>query len=231
MRRRSVNLAVAGMLAIAGAGLAQSASALPIDHEGWRLLGVPGVKESSIRWTDDETLEVTSDNSVAFFYREVMPQAQRLEWRWRVTHPGSRTDLRTPGQDDRPVALHLWFPKQDGSSPLFGWAASLLGYPPVGHAITYVWGGSEPRGTAFANPHMDESQGMIVILRSMPAATDAADGWMAESVDFAADYERYFGMPSPQPSHIAVSGDSDDLGGLRSALITGLRFVGPVQER
>ena len=218
MRRALPGLTILAAFAAAGV----STTAFAIERDGWRLLGVPGVKESDIGWQDDDTMEVVSDNSVAFYYREVMPETRTLSWRWQVMDAGIQTDLRTPGEDDRPVALHLWFPKDEESGSLFGWAASLLGYPPVGRAITYVWGGEEPRGTAFVNPHLADSQGMIVVLRTTAAA---ADGWAEETVDFAADYERYFGHPSPKPSHIAISGDSDDLGGVRSARIADLRFT------
>ena len=218
MRRALPGLTILAAFAAAGV----STTAFAIERDGWRLLGVPGVKESDIGWQDDDTMEVVSDNSVAFYYREVMPETRTLSWRWQVMDAGIQTDLRTPGEDDRPVALHLWFPKDEESGSLFGWAASLLGYPPVGRAITYVWGGEEPRGTAFVNPHLADSQGMIVVLRTAAAA---ADGWAEETVDFAADYERYFGHPSPKPSHIAISGDSDDLGGVRSARIADLRFT------
>lgn len=224
MQRAFHSLTVLAAFAVAGV----SAPAFAIESDGWRLLGVPGVKESDIRWQDDDTMEVISDDSVAFYYREVMPEAQTLSWRWQVMDAGVQTDLRTPGEDDRPVALHLWFPKDEESGSLFGWAVSLLGYPPVGRAITYVWGGAEPRGTAFVNPHLADSQGMIVVLRTTAASQD---GWAEESVDFVADYERYFGGPSPKPSHIAISGDSDDLGGLRSARISNLRFVEAEPER
>ncbi|MGD1934673.1 MAG: DUF3047 domain-containing protein [Candidatus Phaeomarinobacter sp.] len=224
MRRVFPSLSILAALAMAGV----STTAFAIERDGWRLLGVPGVKESAIGWQDDDTMEVISDSSVAFYYREVMPETQTLSWRWRVMDAGVQTDLRTPGEDDRPVALHLWFPKDDESGSLFGWAASLLGYPPVGRAITYVWGGTEPRGTAFINPHLADSQGMIIVLRTTAASED---GWAEETVDFAADYERYFGGPSPKPSHIAISGDSDDLGGLRSARISDLRFGDPDQEQ
>ncbi|MEP0068643.1 DUF3047 domain-containing protein [Pyruvatibacter sp.] len=205
-----------------------SPDGLAIERDGWRLLGVPGVKESSIRWRDDDTMDVISDGSVGFYYREVMPDAQSLTWRWRVIDAGVQTDLRTPGKDDRPVALHLWFPKDEESDSLFGWTASLFGYPRVGRAITYVWGGAEPRGTAFVNPHLSDSQGVIVVLRTTAASND---GWVEETVNFGADYERYFGSPSPKPSHIAISGDSDDLGGLRSARISNLRFIETALEK
>lgn len=214
------------LAAFAVAGVSTTASA--IERDGWRLLGVPGVKESDIRWQDDDTMQVISDSSVAFYYREVMPESRTLSWRWQVMDAGVQTDLRTPGEDDRPVALHLWFPKDDDSGSLFGWAASLLGYPPVGRAITYVWGGEEPRGTAFVNPHLADSQGMIVVLQTTAASES---GWAEETVDFAADYERYFGHPSPKPTHIAISGDSDDLGGRRSARIADLRFGEPGLEQ
>ncbi|MEO0961720.1 MAG: DUF3047 domain-containing protein [Pseudomonadota bacterium] len=224
MRWAFSGLTLFAALAVAGV----STSAHAIEQDGWRLLGVPGVPESDIRWQDDDTMQVISNNSVAFYYREVMPEGQTLSWRWQVMEAGVHTDLRTPGEDDRPVALHLWFPKDDQSGSLFGWAASLLGYPPVGRAITYVWGGAEPRGTAFINPHLANSQGMIVVLRTGEASED---GWAEETVDFAADYERYFGHQSPKPSHIAISGDSDDLGGLRSARISDLRFTETAVEQ
>lgn len=194
------------------------------EREAWRLVGVPGKSESQFQWLDNGTLAIHSDDAVGFFYHEVMPSTTGLMWRWRVMEAGANSDLRIPGADDRPVAIHLWFPNEEESGSLFGWAASLVGYPSVGRAITYVWGGNEPRGTAFINPHLEDDRGVIVVLQT--AATSQTD-WVEEQIDFAADYQRHFGSAAPQPTYIAISGDSDDLGGTRAARIDGLRFFDP----
>lgn len=228
MRRSLFNVCIAVLCALVMSGVGAHAVATGLDREKWRLLGVPGEAESRFRWLESGALEVVSDGSVGFFYREVMPNAGGLAWRWRVDRAGADSDLRAPGADDRPVAVHLWFPQDGDAGSLFGWAASLFGYPPVGRALTYVWGGTEPRGTAFANPHLEEGRGVIVILRE---AASAHGNWMEEQIDYAADFERHFGRPAPPPSHIAISGDSDDLGGMRAARIDRLRFVETAPEK
>lgn len=89
--------------------------------------------------------------------------------------------------------------------------AGLFGVPVSGKAITYVWGGQQPRGTMMPNPFMKEGEGVLVIRQSSTVSSD--DSWTYETVDLAADYQAAFGEVLAPVSVIGVSADTDDTGG------------------
>jgi len=193
--------------------------------QGWQVLGVPGKPETSFHMiggqADERVLQIEAQDAVGFLYRQIDEAGAYLRWRWQVVNMGRPSDLTEVGRDDRPMAVHLWFPKESETSSIFGGVAELFGYPRVGRALTYVWGGAADMPRLTGNPYMEEGQGAIVALRR---ATDQPEGWFEEVVDYRADYEAAFGMSPTRPTHIAISGDSDDLGGFRSGRIADLRF-------
>ncbi len=205
-------------------GLVSPVTAFEGDLEGagWEVIGVPGKAETTFQVKADGVLEVTSDHSVAFLTRPVEGPAARLQWRWRVDEMGLPSDLMQKGRDDRPIAVHLWFPRQEGQGSLFGGLAQLMGFPRVGNAITYVWGGSEQTPRISPNQYLPEGQGVVIVLRNQ---AEQGGEWMQEIVDYRADFLAAFGKPAPFPAHIAISGDSDDLGGMRRARIVDLGFI------
>ncbi len=214
-------LVVAGCLTIA---LATSAGAedLNFADRTWEIIGVPGEAKTQFEVRSDGSLRVVSDNSVAFKYRELENAGQALTWRWRVDAMGPNSDPMKVGADDRPIAVHLWFPEQDDQTSLFGGLAELFGYPQVGNALTYTWGGGSASSRVMPNPYLAEGQGALIILQTEMSATKQ---WLEENIDFREDFQLAFGKEAPQPSHIAISGDSDDLGGYREAQIADLRFI------
>ena len=214
-------LTLAGCLSLLLAGPALAGS-LNFADSGWKTIGVPGEDETQFEIKPDGALRVISDASVAFRYKEIESAGETLTWRWRVDAMGPPSDPMQVGADDRPIAVHLWFPEQDDQSSLFGGLAELFGYPEVGNALTYTWGGSAKQPRTMPNPHLTEGQGALIVLQTEASATKQ---WTQETIDFREDFRDAFGKEAPQPSHIAISGDSDDLGGYREGRIADLRFA------
>jgi len=174
----------------------------------WKQINVGQKPSTNFRFSRD-MLEISADKSVAFFYREIKPVTSsrpQVKWQWRIMKNIPATDQTAPGKDDRPLAIHLWF--DDGKSSVFGSLGGLLGYPRVGHLITYVWGGKRPAGTIMPNPHFPKT-GVIIILRN--GNTETGD-WRGETRDIVADFKQSFGVAPKLSSlrYIAVSGDTDD---------------------
>ena len=199
---------------LAAVGMAFSGASRAGDQEllagaqFWKRIDIRNKKPTVFR-ISNETVEVDANASVAFLYREIQPFATpnpRLEWQWRVDQNIPATDQSMPKQDDRPVAVHLWF--EEASTSLLGSVSSLLGRPKVGHLITYVWGGKRDPGTILPNPYYPK-KGAIIILRNDP---DGSTGWQSESRDIVADFRHSFGIEPDLSTlrHVAVSGDTDD---------------------
>ena len=199
-----------------------------LEQDGWKVFGFPGKAETQFVGRADGVIEVKSRSSVALLYRSVPPapgQARYLSWRWRVDRSMPPTDLALKGSDDRPIALHLWFPRDPEHTSwwrtLYGRAvSSVIGVPLPGRVLTYVWGGTGRRGDRFVNPHVGPEE-MIYILCPGDAPTGR---WFDERVDFAADFEMAFGFAAPAPSNIAISGDADDTESSSAASIAGITF-------
>ena len=198
---------------------------LDLGEAGWKVLTLPGKAATRFTGRSDGAIEVTAADSVAFLYRPVSDRDRKkrqLSWRWRVERTMPATDLSRIGQDDRPLALHVWFPdEQAGIMGRLGAAfAGIFDVPLPGKVLTYVWGGTGRRGDRLANPHMP-GDGTMIILRSGDSPTGR---WFTEQIDFAADFERAFNYKSPAPSYIAVSGDADDTRAQCVALIAEIAF-------
>ena len=183
-----------------------------LDESGWQIIEVPDQSPNDMQVTEQGTLQVSSNGTVSFLVREVEAGASAtLSWEWRVEQGFVARNLDTPGQDDRPAAVHVWFP--DRSRDLFSWLGGglkdLLGYPVFGKAITYVWGAEQPAGTLMSNPFMEDGAGVMILLRpdSSPQAS-----WFAERRNLAEDYQRAFGAEVQAPAYVAISADTDDTG-------------------
>jgi len=211
--RKPVNYIETPFLAIIACALMTGSSfageqRLLTQKSSWKQINVGQKPPTKFRIVHN-VMEISADKSVAFFYREIQPVMSakpRIKWQWRIDRNIPATDQTVVDKDDRPIAVHLWF--DDGAGSLFGSAATLFGYPRVGHLITYVWGGKRPSGTILRNPHYPKA-GAIIILRNGQTRTN---GWRSESRDIAADFKASFGV-DPKLStlrYIAVSGDTDD---------------------
>ena len=188
---------------------------------GWRLLVLPEDEPADFALKADGSIEVASNASAAFLYREVEGAGDILTWSWRIDHPGPVADPTARGADDRPLAVHLWFPEEEDSRSLQKAFAGLFGYPVFGRIVTYIWATDESQGKRFENPYLDD-EGLVIVLRDR---RDPIGLWVEERIDFAADFERHFGQAAPEPRYIAISGDSDDLGGMTLGRIHGLSLA------
>lgn len=215
-------LVLVGLAASPGA----SAASAP---DGWTTLTLPGKAATRFIQADDGSIAIEAENSAAFLFRTIPEDdAMRryLTWRWRVDDAMAPTDLALKGADDRPLALHVFFPADPDRQSLWdsfaqGLRAKVAGAPFSGKVLTYVWGGIQPDGAMLANPYL-KSDGMVVVLRSGRTAQGA---WLAEKIDFAADFETAFGYRPPKPAYIALSADADDTASRSIGAFADIRFT------
>jgi len=197
------------------------------DDTSWQNITIPGVMPTEFQYSADGTLTANSMGAFGMLVRELkdVKNYPVLHWRWRVEKTPPATDASKKGGDDRPIAVHVWFPmaeKERGIWTSIGdTLSSFIGLPPSGRVITYMWGGKRAAGTSFINPHLPK-RGMIVIKRS---TNPRLSQWMTETVDIASDYRKLFGIDAPAPSFIAISADTDDTGAKSRAAIADIRFT------
>lgn len=179
-----------------------------LETAGWRTTTMPTRAAAKFAVDSDGSLQIVADAAVGWLWRPVAASdahSTRAQWAWRVEEGVGPTDLTRRGSDDRPVAVYFVFgePKDAGSDP-----ATLLRAGPT-RALVYVFGGSHPRGTVLASPHMG-SRGRFLMLQP-------ADGprrqWLEERVDLVADFRRAFAGHPPALIAVVISSDSDDTRG------------------
>ncbi|WP_431302410.1 DUF3047 domain-containing protein [Sediminicoccus sp. BL-A-41-H5] len=195
------------------APLAARAEALDprLAEAGWRLQGVRGRAVAQFAWDEAGFVRITARDSVGFLLRPFPGPAERLGWRWRVDSAAPPSDAALRGADDRSAAVHVLFAAE---GPLSFMRRSLTPEGMAGRGLTYCWGGGAP-GRRLPNPYAPRD-GAVIILRGTeaPLAT-----WLEEVVDVAADYRLAFGEAAPAVTHLALSADTDDRGGLAVARI------------
>ena len=190
-----------------------------IDEGAWKLIRLRGKEVTQFEVGKNRELKVEAKGAVGFYYTKLADIADdkvTLQWRWRVDRQIPPTDQARKGGDDRAIAVHLWF-DDDESGSLFGKLGGLLGYPRVGHLMTYVWGGVRDANTVMANPYYDK--GAIIIVRNGKAR--GKGDWQLERRDVVADYARAFGR-TPDLSklrYLAISADTDDTGTVSRARV------------
>lgn len=195
--------------------------------DGWKLLAVAAREQAEFVPHGQNGIGLSADNAVGFLYQPVandMGAKRTLSWRWRVDEAVVPTDLSRIGTDDRSLAVHLVFPRDTETLPLWErieHAVTRLVAPPLaGRVLTYVWGGIHEPGATLANPHLD-GQGTLIVLRR---GTEKTGQWFMENIDFVADFRRAFGYSPPPPMYLAISSDSDDTAGRSRGLIADLVF-------
>lgn len=205
-------------LAFAAPGVARAQALDPrLAEAGWRLQPVRGRAVAQFTLDEAGFVRITAQDSVGFLLRPFPGPPGRLAWRWRLDSAAPPSDAAARGADDRSAALHVLF----AASGVF--AFMRRGLTPdgmAGRGLTYSWGGGA-RGRRLPNPYAPRD-GAIIILRGAeaPLAT-----WLEEVVDVAADYEAAFGEAAPAVTHLALSADTDDRGGLAVARIAPPRWL------
>lgn len=228
--RQALALAVAGLLASAGAGAQELPVGTDLEALGWWEYTYEDLPANRFIGHDDGRLEVVSENSISALVWPLRGDPARtacLAWRWRVDQAGPPTDLRRRGTDDRALALYVGFPYNPAKASFWealvrGFVELVAGTDAPGRVISYSWGGLGTRGQVQASPYLGTAGG-IVLLR--PGIGQPRGVWLDETVDLAADYRRIFDDPPDAPSQVAVLSDSDNAGGRVHAFIRDIRFV------
>ena len=97
-----------------------------------------------------------------------------LSWKWKVTQLPPDGDFRRSSTDDQAAQVLVAFADR--------------------HVLTYIWDSNAPKGTLQNASAIPLVHIYAVVAES---GTAAANRWVAESHDVAADYERAFGKPAP----------------------------------
>jgi len=205
-RRAALALPVAG----ARPALAQALDPR-LTEAGWRLQAVRGRAVAHFELDQAGIITVMARDAVGFLLRPFPGPATRLAWRWRVDAAAAPSDAAERGADDRSAAIHVLFASTGGGI----FSAMRRGLTPEGMAgrgLTYCWGGGAA-GRRLPNPYAPRD-GAVIILRGPEAPLGT---WLEEVVDVAADYRAAFGEAPPAVTHLALSADTDDRGGLAVA--------------
>jgi len=213
-----------------GPGLAPyDEPAATLARDGWRQLRVKERAVAEFQASDDGALTVNTNNSAGFLYRpltDAEASKSSLTWSWRVDKMPAPSDLSEVGADDRPLAVHIWFPVDTERASLWQVLRSgiggLLDLPVPGKILTYVWGGTQDEGTRIVNPYLP-TDGVIIVLRS---GRNTSQAWQEERVDFAADFKAAFGRAAPRANYLVISADTDDRGDISAAAVKDIRFDG-----
>jgi hypothetical protein len=180
---------------------------------GWRVQPVRGRALAQFSLDEAGIITVKAQDAVGFLLRPFPGPAGRLGWRWRVDAAAAPSDAGERGADDRSAAIHVLF-ASSGGGLLSAMRRGLTPEGMAGRGLTYSWGGG-PRGRRLPNPYAPRD-GAIIILRGPEAPLGT---WLPEAVDVAADYKAAFGEAAPAVTHLALSADTDDRGGLAVARI------------
>lgn len=131
----------------------------------------------------------------------------RISWSWRITEGlGNDHDERNADGDDYAARVFVIF----GSGNLAS----------ADRALLYVWAASEPVGTTYRSPVVDEVA--TFVLRS---GSRRVGEWIRETRDVHADYREAFGEEPGPVAGVALMVDSDDTGSRATARFDDLELV------
>lgn len=97
-----------------------------------------------------------------------------LTWRWKVTQLPSGGDFRRASTDDQAAQVLVAFADR--------------------RVLTYIWDSSAPKGTAENASNIPLVHVFAVVCES---GGTAANRWLSEGRNVAADYEHAYGKPAP----------------------------------
>lgn len=198
-----------------------------IQSYDWKKVKFPGIKATEFTVGEEGRIDLVMDQSSGLLYRPLSPAEQNnsfLKWQWKVDQNFPPTPLSDKDKGDCPIAVHVWFPKGKGdkNNGFKRFIGRLFGYEIPGRVITYVWGGTEQQGDVIENPHF-EKRGYFIVLKP---GSFTSQSWITEQVNFRNDYQKIFNEPAPKPTHIALSGDSDNSATVARASVRMLMFSG-----
>ena len=220
-------------LALAGVLLAPVVDGTSLGT-GWRVATLPQQKPPVTRFTPErvqgrEALRVEADGSYGNLVHgfDKAPVPATLAWSWRVKAPLTANDLRSKAGDDAALKVCMSFDLPLAQVPFWErqalrMARARSGEPLPAATLCWVWGGRDPRGTVHDNAYTRRVR--YVVLRG---AADAADTWLDERRDVAADFQRAFGDEAtrlPPLTALIISGDADNTGGRSVAFVADVRL-------
>ncbi len=112
-----------------------------------------------------------------------------LTWRWKVTQLPAGGDFRHAGTDDQAAQVLVAFADR--------------------RVLTYIWDSSAPKGTTEYASNIPLVHVFAVVCESGGAA---ANRWLSESRNVAADYERAYGKPAPRVKGLRIQINSQHTG-------------------
>lgn len=185
--------------------------------DSWQTQGVLWFRQNAYALKGD-VLGVSSSDSFSFAWTprdQSLANPAKASWEWAVAESVPATDLRNKGGEDRNLAIYFVYLSPNE-------AARFASGPPrriismTTYVLSYVWGGSQSRGTTFRSPYSETAE--MFVLR--PSGT----GRFRERVDLASDLKQAFGSKALKLSAIMVLADSDDTGADVRAEIRNLRL-------
>ena len=112
-----------------------------------------------------------------------------LTWRWKVTQLPAGGDFRHPAADDQAAQVLVAFADR--------------------RVLTYIRDTSAPKGAAQSASAIPLVHIFAVVCES---GASEANGWVLESRNLAADYQRAFGKPTPRVSGFRIQINSQHTG-------------------
>jgi len=200
---------------------------------GWKILNYKDNKptEFSVIGT---RLRLNSERAVAFYYHRLprLSQISHCDWHlsfdWRVLEAKNLSQQNSLGEDDRPLAVHIWV-----NDPFqFGWLkgslAKLFSLPAPGYMLTYSWGVEAEWRQTFENPHIP-GRGYISVIRN---EHHIGDSWYSESINISQGLREYFNDTLiTRALYVVISADTEDSQGSSMAEVKGIVIAAePCQE-
>jgi hypothetical protein len=124
-----------------------------------------------------------------------------LSWRWKVTRLPSGGDFRRSATDDQAAQVLVAFSDR--------------------RILSYIWDSSAPKGTAESASNIPMVHVFAVVCES---GGDAANRWLLENRNVAADYEHAYGKPAPRVKGLRIQINSQHTGSVAESYFGDVAF-------
>lgn len=124
-----------------------------------------------------------------------------LTWRWKVTQLPNGGDFRRAASDDQAAQVLVAFADR--------------------RIVSYIWDSSAPKGTAESASNIPLVHVFAVVCESGGAA---ANRWLLENRNLAADYERAYGKPAPRVKGLRIQINSQHTGSVAESYFGDVAF-------